>query len=102
MYMKIVFAAVLMSFLSTNASAYTECLITPTSVYTGGGLVWINYSNGGTGSMSLTNPNANQLFAMATAAIVAGKMLKVRYALDGVTCSYFGQTLEGAWLSSSQ
>lgn len=101
MHMKIFSAAMLMCLLSTNASAFTDCWITPTHVYTGAGFVWISYSNGGAGMMYLTNQNASQVFSMAMTAVVTGKMLRVRYTADGVSCTS-QQIMEGAALSTSQ
>ena len=84
---------------STIASAFTECTVTPISLFAGdGGAFYIVYSNGGSGVVGSTDPNLKQIVALATGALLADKDLGVRYAADGVSCDAGFQTLIGVRL----
>jgi hypothetical protein len=84
------------------AHAFTECQVTPTSLFAGdGGTFYIFFSNGGSAvTTSTSNGGANfkQFVAFATTALMMGSTLKVRYSADGVACTAAAQDLAGLWL----
>jgi hypothetical protein len=84
-----------------NASAYTECAVTPVSVFAGDeGAFYVVYSNGGSAVIVASDPDFKQTVALITTAIVADKQLDVRYSSDGVSCSATMQALIGVRLKT--
>ena len=78
------------------AHAYTECAVTPVSVFAGDdGSFYITYSNGGSSVIGSSDPDFQQTIALVTTAIVADKQIEVRYAANGVSCTATLQALAG-------
>jgi hypothetical protein len=82
-----------------RADAYTECTLTPYRYYLGDQLLWVNFSEGGVGTISRSNPDFNSIHAIFLAAITTQRTLTVRYVADGVSCSS-QQTITGVWIGS--
>ena len=80
-----------------DASAYTECSVTPSSAFAGdGGTFYITYTNGGSSQIGLENLNLQkQVITIALSAILAEKDIDVRYAADGVDCTATLQSISG-------
>lgn len=88
-----------LSGITTAASGYTECNVTPTSVFAGDeGTFYISYSNGGSSLVGTADPDFKQTVAMVMGAILGDKQIDVRYAADGVSCTATMQPLVGVRL----
>jgi hypothetical protein len=82
------------------ATAYTECAVTPTSVFAGDeGAFYITYSNGGSGLIGSADPDFKQTVALVTLAMMSDMQLEVRYAADAVSCTATMQSVIGVRLS---
>ena len=80
---------------STTADAYVECSVVPTTVHSGDdGNVYIFLTNGGIARINQDDDDFRQTFALATAALLAGRGMVVRYA-DGTSCSASMATILG-------
>jgi hypothetical protein len=81
-------ALVALTMHGTMAHAYTECTVSPTSVYAGDdGTVWLTFSNGGQAYILSSDPDFKLTFALATTAVAASMQVTARYAGDGISCT---------------
>jgi hypothetical protein len=79
---------VLLCLVTSRAWAYTECTVALTKVYAGDdGYVWLNYSNSGSAYVPPGDPDVKGTLALATAALMSGRSITVRYAANGVSCN---------------
>lgn len=84
--------------LPSTANAYTECSLTPQRFFIGQGILWVNYVEGGTGTLYQSSELFRETLAVIMAAIAMEKPVVVRYAATGVACSS-QQEIAGVWLS---
>ncbi len=84
--------------LPSTASALTECSVTPQRFFIGGGILWVDYVEGGTGTLYQSSLLFRETLAVIMAAIAMEKPVVVRYATTGVACDS-QQEIAGAWLS---
>jgi len=80
-----------------NASAYIECTLTPAKFYVGDSILWVNYQEGGVGTIAQSSPDFKPVFAVIMTAITTQKSVLVRYS-DGASCTS-QQDIKGIWLS---
>lgn len=93
-------AMTLLLWAAAPAYANTQCTVNVANVFSGDdGYIWINYTNGGSGYLSPTDPDRQSTLAMAMTALVGSRQLIVRYAADGVNCTASGRSdLIGVYL----
>ncbi len=80
--------------------ASTECSGTLSNIYAGdNGRIYLFMSGGPNGYFENGNPNAKNALSLATAAMLAGKRVRLRFTASGVACVWQGRSdLEGIWL----
>ncbi|WP_144407531.1 hypothetical protein [Gynuella sunshinyii] len=100
----------LISILSVNTLAYTECSRSPNKVWLNltGNSVWICFDTGNcvykTVSGNFTEAHLDRMYATGMAAISAGKNLIIRYPEDNANCSDLTSTpsrddIQGLWFT---
>ena len=86
--------------LSSQAFAYTECTVNITRIFSGDdGAIWVIYQEGGYFNIYKDDPNQKNSFTLATAALMAGNQIIVRFKSDNVPCAV-GKSgdFAGLWL----
>jgi uncharacterized protein involved in type VI secretion and phage assembly len=80
--------------------AVVECNVTPYNYYTGEGIFWIQWFQGGkqigSGHIAVTDPTYKTVAASVMLAVASGKNMIVRYA-DGQSCTSEGVKMLGVW-----
>jgi hypothetical protein len=90
-------AGLVMQITPLNANAYVECALTPTKFFVGDSILWVNYQEGGVGTIAQSDPDFKPVFAVIVTAITTQKSVLVRYP-DGASCTS-QQDIQGIWLS---
>jgi hypothetical protein len=86
---------------STPASAVTECPVQISSMYTGDGLLFLIFNNGGSAYIYNTNASYVTIASLAISAFLVPRSITIRYAADGVSCTSTNRTdVSGIWLKS--
>ncbi len=84
---KIVFGLIVL-ISSMSAFSYTECPINIQSIYAGdNGSIYITYENGGFFNIEPSDPNLKSALTLATAALMGGNQLVVRFSSNDVNCA---------------
>jgi hypothetical protein len=91
-------AGLVMQVTPLTANAYTECALTPSRFFVGDSILWVNYQEGGVGTIAQSSPDFKPVLAVIIAAITTQKSILVRYVADGVSCTS-QQDIKGVWLS---
>jgi hypothetical protein len=90
-------AGLVMQVAPLSANAYVECALTPTKFFVGDSILWVNYQEGGVGTIAQADPDFKPVFAVIMTAITTQKSVLVRYP-DGASCTS-QQDILGVWLS---
>lgn len=87
-------------FLSTSVHAITECQVKTAALYVGdNGIVWLEFTNGGSTFLEAGDPNLNNIYTLALAAQMSDKSIVVRYEADNVPCNTVRRgDVRGVWL----
>ncbi|HKT85344.1 MAG TPA: hypothetical protein VJQ77_04580 [Novosphingobium sp.] len=90
----------MLALIPQRAAAYTECTVNLLDIYAGdGGMVWLDYTNGGSGYVSASSSDREAILSLATTALVSKRQVRVRYQADGVACTAAGRgDIEGVYL----
>ena len=80
--------------------AVTECAQSLGKIWAGDeGHIWLAFESGGSGYLVPSDPDLKNTLALATAALMGGKTIIVRYATDGVSCNAGARSdIVGIWL----
>jgi len=96
-----IFVVILLSFISMGAHAVTECPVTISKLYVGDDaeILWLNYKQGGSASITSSESNFKNILSVVLAAKMADKNLIVRYEADNVSCAgEHRKDIRGVWL----
>jgi hypothetical protein len=91
------FSALFFGLLFSSAGfAVVECNVVPMNYYTGEGIFWVNWDNGGAGSVNVSDSTYKTIVASVMLAGATGRRMVVRYA-DGASCTATGIRILGIW-----
>jgi hypothetical protein len=93
-------AAMLLSIVAIQpAKAVTECESRIDKIFVGDGhTLYIFLANHGVGVVPPSDTSQQTYLAMTTAALVAGRGIRVRYTADNVDCTTWRNDVAGVWL----